>query len=101
MPSEYNHEVHAELLYKLGAVMTNLGFGSPDIWTKCDGNPIVFAQHSIMSAIRPERGDLLQRNVEYHLEVSDVVDPDGYGSTIGKPTRLDKQSMVDKTSKDT
>ena len=46
-------------------------------------NPIVFAQHSIMSAIGLERGDLLQRNVEYHLEVSDVIDADGYGSTIG------------------
>jgi hypothetical protein len=83
VPSEYNHEVNAELLYKLGAVLAERGFGSPETWKKCDGNPIVFAQHSIMSAIRPERGDLLRRNVDYHLEVSDVVDPDGYGSTIG------------------
>ncbi len=83
VPSEYNHEVNAELLYKLGSVLAKQGFGSPETWKKCDGNPIVFAQHSIMSAIRPERGDLLQRNVDYHLVVSDVVDPDGYGSTIG------------------
>jgi hypothetical protein len=83
VPGEYNHEINAELLYKLGAVLAELGFGSPEIWKKCDGNPIVFAQHSIMSAIGPERGDLLQRNVDYHLEVSDVVDPDGYGSAIG------------------
>jgi hypothetical protein len=83
VPSEYNHEVNAELLYKLGGVLAEQGLGTPETWKKCDGNPIVFAQHSIMSAIGPGRGDLLQRNVEYHLEVSDVVDPDGHGSTIG------------------
>lgn len=83
VPSEYNHEVNAELLYKLGVVLAEQGLGSPETWKKCDGNPIVFAQHSIMSAIGAERGDLLQRNVDYHLEVSDVVDRDGYGSTIG------------------
>jgi hypothetical protein len=83
VPSECNHEVNAELLYNLGAALAKEGLGSPETWQKCDGNPIVFAQHSIMSAIGPERGDLLQRNVDYHLEVSDVVDRDGYGSTIG------------------
>lgn len=75
VPGEYNHEVNAGLLYELGAVLAKLGFGSPETWKKCDGNPIVFAQHSIMSAIGPLRGDLLQRNVDYCLEVSDVVAP--------------------------
>jgi hypothetical protein len=83
VPSEYNHEVNAELLYKLGAALAAQGLGSPETWKKCEGNPIVFAQHSIMSAIGSERGDLLQRNADYHLEVSDVVDRDGHGSTIG------------------
>ena len=41
-----------------------------------------FAQHSIMSGISAERGELLERNVEYHLQVSDVLERDGYGSTL-------------------
>ena len=36
-----------------------------------------------MSGIGAQRGDLLQRNVEYHLQVSDVLERDGYGSTLG------------------
>jgi len=35
-----------------------------------------------MDAIGAERGDLLQRNVEFHLQVSDVLERDGYGSTL-------------------
>jgi hypothetical protein len=83
VPSEYNHEVNAELLYELARVLVELGLGSPETWQKSDGNPTVFAQYGIMSAIGPERGDLLQRNVEYHLEVSDAVDRYGDGPIIG------------------
>ena len=35
-----------------------------------------------MDAIGEERGNLLQRNVEYHFEVSDVLERDGHGSTL-------------------
>jgi hypothetical protein len=35
-----------------------------------------------MSGIGAQRGDLLQRNVEFHLQVSDVLERDGYGSTL-------------------
>ena len=35
-----------------------------------------------MSGIGVPRGDLLQRNVEFHLQVSDVLERDGYGSTL-------------------
>src|ERR1035438_8445342 len=35
------------------------------------GSALQFAQHAIMSGLGAERGDLLRRNVEYHLEVSD------------------------------
>jgi hypothetical protein len=82
VPSDYNHEVNANLLYKLAAVLAKLGLGSAETWRKCDRNPIVFAQHSIMNAIGPERGDLLRRNVDYHLGVSDVVHRDGYAESI-------------------
>ena len=82
VPTEYNHEVNAELLYDLCAALVKAGLGSPETWQQCGGNAVVFAQHSIMSGIGAERGELLQRNVEFHLQVSDVLERDGYGSTL-------------------
>jgi hypothetical protein len=49
VPTEYNHEVNAELLYDLGAALVKAGLGSPEMWQKCGGNAVAFAQHSIMS----------------------------------------------------
>jgi len=80
--TEYNHEVNAELLYELGAALVKAGLGSPHTWQRCGGNAVAFAQHSIMAGIGAGRGDLLQRNVEYHLEVSDVLERDGYGPAL-------------------
>ena len=82
VPTEYNHEVNAELLYDLGAALVEASLGSPETWQRCGGNAVAFAQHSIMSGIGAERGDLLERNVEYHLQVSDVLERDSYGSTL-------------------
>lgn len=82
VPTEYNHEANAELLYDLGAALVQAGLGSPDTWQRCGGNAVVFAQHSIMAGIGAERGDLLQRNVEYHLEVSDILERDGYDPAL-------------------
>ena len=82
VPTEYNHEVNAELLYHLGAALVKAGLGSPETWQQCGGNAVVFAQRSIMDAIGAERGELLQRNAEFHLQVSDVLERDGYGSTL-------------------
>jgi hypothetical protein len=82
VPTEYNHEVNAELLYDLGAALVKAGLGSPEAWQQCGGNAVVFAQRSIMDAIGAERSELLQRNVEFHLQVSDVLERDGYGSTL-------------------
>ena len=83
VPAEYNHEVNAELLYDLGAALVKEGLGSPETWQRCGGNPVAFAQQSIMSGIGVQRCDLLQRNVEFHLQVSDVLERDGCGSTLG------------------
>ena len=80
--TEYNHEVNAELLYDLCGALVKEGLGSPKTWRQCGENAVVFAQHSIMSGIGAERVDLLQRNVEYHLQVSDVLERDGDGSTL-------------------
>ena len=69
--AEYNHEVNAELVYEFCAALVREGLGTAETWKKSGNNALAFAQHAMMSAIGTERGDLLQRNVEYHLEVSD------------------------------
>jgi len=69
--SEYNHEVNAELVYELCAALVLEGLGTEATWKQSGSNALRFAQHAMMSGIGAERGDLLQRNVEYHLEVSD------------------------------
>jgi hypothetical protein len=69
--AEYNHEVNAELVYELCATLVREGLGTAETWKKSGGNALAFAQHAMMGAIGPERVDFLQRNVEYHLEVSD------------------------------
>jgi hypothetical protein len=72
IPQHYSHEVNGELLYKLCAALTRKGLGSPATWEKCR-DCVAFAQFSIMNAIGAERGDLLRRNVEWHLEISDTL----------------------------
>jgi DNA-binding transcriptional ArsR family regulator len=69
--ADYNHEVNAELVYELCAALVREGLGTAETWKKSGGIALAFAQHAMVSAIGPERCDLLQRNVEYHLEVSD------------------------------
>jgi hypothetical protein len=81
---EYNHEAHAELLFDLCAALVRSGMGTPETWQKCADNALVFAKHAMMSSIGAERGDLLQRNVEYHLQVSDVAERDGYDASLGE-----------------
>ena len=51
VPTEYNHEVNAELLYDLGAALVREGLGSPETWQECGENAVVFAQRSIIDAI--------------------------------------------------
>src|ERR1019366_4619760 len=74
---EYSHEVNAELVYELCAALVREGLGTAETWKQSGGKALAFAQHAMMSAIGAERGDLLQRNVEYHLEVSDQRGRDG------------------------
>ncbi len=82
--TEYNHEAHAELLFDLCAALVRAGMGTPETWQQCAGNALVFARHAMMSGIGAERGDLLQRNVEYRLQVSDVGEQDGYKTSLGE-----------------
>jgi len=82
--TEYTHEAHAELLFDLCAALVRAGMGTPETWQQSAGNALVFAKHAMMSGVGADRGDLLQRNVEYHLQVSDVVEQDGYDASLGE-----------------
>jgi len=83
LPTSYSHEFRAELLFELCAALVREGLGTPEAWHKCEENPLVFAQRSVMAAIGEDRWNLLQRNVEYHLQISDVGDEDGYTKPLG------------------
>jgi hypothetical protein len=82
-PSSYSHELRAELLYELCAALAREGWGTPEIWTKCEESAVLFAQRAITGAIGEERWNLLQRNVEYHLNVSDIAEEDGADMAMG------------------
>lgn len=83
VPTAYSHEFRAELLYDLCAALVREGLGGPEAWEKCDESAQVFAQRAIMESIGEERWNLLQRNVEYHLTVSDVSDRYGDEALLG------------------
>ena len=83
LPTSYSHELRGELLYELCAALVREGLGGPDTWIKCEDSAVVFAQRAIMEAIGEERWNLLQRNVEYHLSVSDVAEKDGEDMALG------------------
>jgi hypothetical protein len=83
VPSTYSHEFRAELLYDLCAALVREGLGSQETWRKCEESAQVFAQRTIMEGIGEECRDLLQRNVEYHLSVSDVAERDGEDRLLG------------------
>jgi hypothetical protein len=71
------------MLYELCAALVRMGLGNRELWTECGKNPLIFAQRSIVNRIGAETVKLLERNVEYHLEVTDVVGEDSTGlSTV-------------------
>jgi hypothetical protein len=83
VPTTYSHEFRAELLYDLCAALVREGLGGPETWLKCEGSAQVFAQRAILESIGKERWNLLQRNAEYHLSVSDVAERDGEDKLLG------------------
>jgi hypothetical protein len=82
LPTAYSHEFHAELVYDLCAALVREGLGTAETWQKCGERAIVFAEHAIMRGIGEERWNVLQRNAEYHLEVSDVAERDGLDAPL-------------------
>jgi hypothetical protein len=83
-PVTYSHEVNGEMLYELCAALVRMGLGTPELWIECGEDPIAFARRSIASRIGAETVELLERNVEYHLEVTDVVGADSAGLSTGQ-----------------
>ena len=84
VPTVYSHELHAELLYDLCAALVKERLAGPEIWKKCEGSSVAFVQRAIMENIGERRWNLLQRNVEYHLSVSDLAERDGEDLPLGK-----------------
>jgi hypothetical protein len=84
IPTAHSHELRAELLYDLCAALAREGLAGPELWAKCEGSSVVFAQRAIMESIGEERWNLLQRNVEYHLSISDVPEQDGEQAVLGR-----------------
>jgi hypothetical protein len=72
------------LLYELCAALVRSGLGTPELWTKCKQDSLVFAQSAITNRIGARRIGLLERSVEYHLQISDVVGPDAAGLNTGQ-----------------
>jgi hypothetical protein len=83
VPTAYSHEFNAELVYDLCAALVREGLGRPETWQTCGENAIMFAERAIMGGIGNERWRLLDRNVEYHLTVSDVFDREGEDALLG------------------
>jgi hypothetical protein len=83
VPSAYSHELGAELLYDLGAVLVREGLAGPETWEKCEGSSIVFVRRTIMENTCERRWNFLRRNVEFHLSVSDVAERDGEDVPLG------------------
>ena len=75
-PAAYSHEARGELLYQFCAALVRAGIGTPEIWADCDGIAVNFAKLAIVNRIGTGNGDLLARNIEYYLQVSDVAAPD-------------------------
>ena len=82
-PAVYSHEFRAELLYELCAALVREELAGPELWRNCEGSAVLFAQRSIMQGIGETCWNLLQRNVEYHLNVSDIADQDGAEKLLG------------------
>lgn len=83
-PVNYSHEVNGEMLFELCAILVRTEMGTPKLWSECGEDPLAFAQRSIVSRIGKETIELLERNVEYHLEVTDVVGADSAGLSTGQ-----------------
>jgi hypothetical protein len=73
-PTEYSHEMQAELLFDLCSALVRCGIATPSHWKQSGGSGNLFVQHAIKNAITEARLALLERNIEYYLNITDVID---------------------------
>src|SRR5579872_4156830 len=83
-PVNYSHEVNGEMLFELCAALVRMELGTPKLWSECGEDPLTFAKCSIVNRVGKDTIELLERNVEYHLEVTDVVGADSAGLSTGQ-----------------
>jgi hypothetical protein len=83
-PVSYSHELNGDLLFELCSVLVRMGSETPQLWSECGEDPLAFAQRSIEDRVGAKTVALLERNVEYHLEVTDVVGADSAGLSTGQ-----------------
>jgi len=83
-PVNYSHEVNGEMLFELCAALVRMELGTPELWSECGEDPLTFAKRSIVNRIGKGTIELLERNLEYHLEVTDVVGADSAGLSTGQ-----------------
>jgi hypothetical protein len=82
-PAVYSHEFRAELLYELCGALVREGLAGPEIWRNSEESAVLFAQRAIIESVGETCWSLLQRNVEYHISISDVADQDGEEKLLG------------------
>jgi hypothetical protein len=72
------------MVYELCAALVRMDLGTPELWADCGEDPLLFAQRSIVNRIGAETVELLERNIEYHMEVTDVVGEESAGLSTGQ-----------------
>lgn len=77
LPASYDHEVHSELLYEFCAALVRCGIARPSHWKQSGESGNEFVQNAIYEVIGADRLDLLQRNLDYHLQIADVIEQYG------------------------
>lgn len=87
----YNHELNAALIYQLCAALIRAGLARAEDWKPCGEDALIFAKQSVMQAIGVEPRALLERNVDFYLEIKDTY-PEGYA--YGRGPRFDHALAV-------
>jgi hypothetical protein len=72
------------MIYDLCVALVKEGIARAETWQKCGESALTFVQHAIMSAVGEHRWNLMQRNSEYHLQISDVTDRYGHNTLVGE-----------------
>jgi len=81
--TDYTREANRELLFTFCAALVREGLGDWKVWKQAGGSAIRFAQATIASGIGAECDQLLTRNVEYHLLVTDALERYGEDVSLG------------------